>query len=88
MSARNPQSPRLSSVHSWHRLYRAALFETDPLKIPERILQAEKVLIRRARKLFMTPGGKVEEQRAVDHALYALNALRDSLKSNKTSPQQ
>jgi len=44
MSARNPKSSKLSSVQSWHALYRAALFENDPLKIPDRILQAKRLL--------------------------------------------
>jgi hypothetical protein len=64
------------------------LFERDPLKIPDRILHAERVLIRRARKLFTLSVNNIEERRAVDHALYALSALRDSLKSNKNSTNE
>ena len=85
MSVRNSESHKLSSIRSWHALYRAALFERDPLKIPDRILHAERVLIRRARKLFTMSVNNIEERRAVDHALYALSALRDSLKSTKNS---
>jgi hypothetical protein len=85
MRARNPQPSKLSSRRSWHAVYRAALFENDPLKIPDRILQAERVLILRARKLFNTSKDKFEERQAVHHALYTLSALRDSLKSSKSS---
>ena len=85
MGLRGPESPKLSSMHSWHALYRAALFENDPLKIPDRILQAERVPMRRARGLFTIPADNIAERRAVDHALYSLSALRDSLKLRKSA---
>lgn len=85
MTARNPESSELWSIERWHALYRAALFENDPLKITNRIVQAQRVLTRRARQLFMASGDKIQE-RAVDHTQFALSAQRDSLKSNKKSP--
>jgi len=85
MRARNPHSSKLLSLRNWHALYRAALFENDPLKIPDRILQAERVLILRARKLFNTSKDRFEERQTIHHALYSLSALRDSLKSSKSS---
>jgi hypothetical protein len=83
MVAHNPNSSRMSNVQNWRALYRAALFERDPLKSTERILQAERVLIRRARELFTMSGNNVEERRAVDHALDSLIALRDSLNAQR-----
>jgi hypothetical protein len=39
-------------VKNWRVLYTTALFESDKQKLVERIVQAERVLIRRARELF------------------------------------
>lgn len=81
MRARTPECSKLSSSPTWHALYRAALFEDDPHKIADRILRAERMLIQRARELFTKSNDKIEERQAVEHALYTLSALRDSLDS-------
>ena len=57
------------------------MFEDDPHKIADRILRAERMLIQRARELFTKSNDKIEERQAVEHALYTLSALRDSLDS-------
>jgi hypothetical protein len=59
--------------------YKAALFETDRGKIPERIAEAEKAIVVRARGLFGTTGDNIEEDQALDDALYALRALQAGL---------
>ena len=74
------------SLQNWHRLYEAALHETDRQKLPTRIAEAEKALRRTAHDLSETPGDKVEEAEAVDDALYALRALRHCLEFNTTGP--
>jgi hypothetical protein len=61
---------------AWRRLYRAALFEIDETKLPERIAQAERALAMRARDLFHMAGDNLEEGQALDDAMYALHALR------------
>ena len=61
-------------VPRWHELYKAALFETDRDKIPQRIAEAEKSIVARARELFATNTDNIEEDQALDDALYALQA--------------
>jgi hypothetical protein len=64
----------------WPQVYKAALFELDANKIPDRIAQAETALVARARELFHSAGDNIEEEQAVDDAMYALHALRSALK--------
>jgi hypothetical protein len=61
----------------WRRLYRAALFEIEESKLPARIAEAEKAVVR-ARELFQAVGHNGEETEALDHAMYALHALRSN----------
>jgi hypothetical protein len=65
-------------IRVWKRLYTAALFEVDGAKLPERIAQAETALVLRARELFHAPGDNIEEEQALDDAMYALRALRST----------
>jgi hypothetical protein len=65
--------PRLSS---WRELYKAALFETNHEKLPERIADAERAIVARARELFASSADTIEEDQALDDALYALRALQ------------
>ena len=62
---------------NWRELYSAALFETEERRLPERIAQAEKEMIRRARELFPTSSHDLDEEEAIDRALLALRALLD-----------
>jgi hypothetical protein len=50
-------------------------------KIPDRIAAAETALVRRARELFHSAGDNIniEEEHAIDDAMYALHALRSAL---------
>jgi hypothetical protein len=59
----------------WKELYKAALFEDDDAKIPQRIVDAERALAARAREIF---GGEhqVREQQAMENATYFLRLLR------------
>jgi hypothetical protein len=68
-------SPDRPPPPSWRGLYVAALLETDKGRIAQRIAEAEKALVVRARELFQTRGGNLEEESAIDDALYALHAL-------------
>jgi hypothetical protein len=72
----------LGSPHptAWRQFYQAALFELDADKISGRIAEAEAALVARARELFNATGDNIEEEQAVDDAMYALHALRSSLK--------
>jgi hypothetical protein len=59
-------------------MYRAALFEIQESKRPTRIAEAEKAVVLRARELFQAAGNNGEETEALDHAMYALHALRSN----------
>jgi hypothetical protein len=63
----------------WRELYIAALFETEKDRIPTRIADAEKAIVGRARELFSAGGDTIEEDQALDDALYALRALQSCL---------
>ena len=64
----------------WAQFYKAALFELDANKVSDRIAEAETALVTRARELFHLAGDNIEEEKAVDDAMYALHALRGALK--------
>lgn len=65
---------------AWQQFYKAALFELDANKASNRIAEAETALVTRARELFHAAGDNIEEEQAVDDAMYALHALRSALK--------
>jgi hypothetical protein len=60
-------------------LYVAALFETDKSRVPDRIAEAKKAIVSRARYLFASGADTIEEDQALDDALYALQALQSCL---------
>lgn len=64
------------NIQHWRELYTAALFETDRNRIPTRIAAAEKAIIARSRELFAASSDTIEEDQALDDALYALKALQ------------
>jgi len=63
---------------AWRDLYKAALFERDKTRLPDRIAQAEEALVVRARELFRLAGDNIEEEQALDETMYALHALRNT----------
>ena len=64
---------------NWRELYTAALFETEKERVPSRIADAEQAILVRARELFSNGYDTVEEDQALDDALYALRALQSCL---------
>jgi hypothetical protein len=69
-----------SSVsRGWRELYTAALFETDNERLATRIADAEKAIVVRARELFSAGADTIEEDQALDDALYALRALQSCM---------
>jgi hypothetical protein len=72
-------NPALTKIDRWHELYKAALFETDKKKIPTRIADAEQAIVARTRELFFSTTDNIEEDQALDDALYALRAFENCL---------
>jgi hypothetical protein len=64
-----------NGVQEWRNLYVAALFETDLQKLPSRIAEAERALMKRADEVLSMSGNNCKESQALDDALYALRAL-------------
>ena len=71
----------ITGQESWQQCYKAALFELDANKVSDRIAEAETAVVTPARELFHAAGDNIEEEQAVDDAMYALHALRSALKS-------
>jgi hypothetical protein len=65
---------------NWREFYNTALFESDVNKVSERIAVARQAIIVRARELFSAGADTIEEDQALDDALYALQALQGCLK--------
>ena len=82
-------SPRPATTHynlqPWRELYTAALFETDRNRIPTRIAAAEKAIVARSRELFSASSDTIEEDQALDDALYALKALQNCFHINSAA---
>jgi hypothetical protein len=66
---------------NWQALYKAAIVEVDSTKLLDRIAEAKKVMVERARDLFQTNGDNFEEEQALDTAICVLHALRGTVKS-------
>jgi hypothetical protein len=60
---------------NWRELYRVALSEIGTSTLPERIAEAEKAVVLRARELFHAAGDNGEEAEALEDVMYALHAL-------------
>ena len=75
MQERSAHSSSLALA--WHVRYQAALFETDPSKLPQRIAEAETAILARVKELFTVSSDHIEEDQILDDALYALRALRN-----------
>ncbi len=63
----------------WQELYVAALMEPDNDRMTARIADAERVILERARELLKASRDNIQEEQALDDALYALRALKTCL---------
>lgn len=72
-------SPMSTANRDWKDLYLAALLEGNAERVPGLISDAEKAIVDRARELFGAKGDHVQEEEALDDALYALHALRSCI---------
>ena len=62
--------------NSWPELYREALLEPDPTKVPARIEEAQKAICRRALELWYAGSPATKELHDLDTALHFLDLLR------------
>ena len=63
----------------WYQAYMTALFEADQDQLPEKIRDAEALMIAREREVIAVQGTALERG-ALDKAFHALDALRMCLK--------
>lgn len=77
--------PSPARVAAWHKLYQAALFETDERKVPVRIAEAERAIVQRSNELFESIADNIEEDEALEDALYGLQALQNSMAREKAA---
>ncbi len=73
----NTAFPPCPNPREWRVLYRVAILETNKSLLPQRVSEAEKAVIERARQLSYDHGAS-EEEDALEDALYALRAFRSS----------
>jgi hypothetical protein len=74
----NPGTAKSVDSAGWRKLYTAALFEIDRTRLPDRIAHAEEAVALRVRELLHAAGDHIEEGEALDDAMYALHALRNT----------
>lgn len=67
---------RTPTADDWRTLYRAAILESDPAKVPGLIDLAYKVVQRRAFELWYMGEPPTRERHELDNALYFLDLLR------------
>ena len=71
----------------WRALYKAAFSEIGRSKLPERITEAEKAVVLRARELFQAADDNGEEKEALEDAMYVLHALGSNCQMRQGIPQ-
>ena len=76
-----PSAPfqSLKKEKGWKDFYVAALLEGDPERVPGLIANAERAIVERARELLSATGDHIQEEEALDDALYALHALKSCI---------
>jgi hypothetical protein len=62
----------------WEELYAAAVLETEPAKIADRIDQAQNALRERWQTLHQTPRAHDRERRRLEDAMRTLNLIREA----------
>jgi hypothetical protein len=62
----------------WEEAYAAAVLETDPTKITDRIDQAQGALRERWHALHQTPHAHEPERRRLEDAMRTLNLIREA----------
>jgi hypothetical protein len=68
-------SPPCPIRTEWKALYKAAILENDRSVGSQRVAEAERAVLARARELLYSQG-TLEEKEAIEDALYTLRALK------------
>jgi hypothetical protein len=68
--------PDIHTEKTWPELYRQALLEADPGLLAERIEQAHKAILFRARELWYSNAHSSRERQDLDAALHFLGLLK------------
>jgi hypothetical protein len=68
--------PQTTMENEWRELYREALLESDPTRVPILIEEAYKAVQRRALELWYACSSETKERHELDAALYFLGLLR------------
>jgi len=69
----------LRASSDWRALYVAAVSETDKTRTLQRIADARRASELRAREIFQSMHSHLQEETAIDEALFALQALERSV---------
>ena len=77
----NTVTHELPENRNWREPYKAAIRELDSAKLADRIAEAKRVLVQRARELFQKTGDNLKEEQAVDAAMCSLHVLHSTLKA-------
>lgn len=68
--------PQTTMENEWRELYREALLESDPTRVPILIEEAYKAVQRRTLELWYACRPETKERHELDAALYFLGLLR------------
>ena len=74
-----------TSSFDWRVVYQLALFETDPAKIQERIIDAQIAILKRGHKLLASPWGR--EHQELDDALRFLRLLQNETSGKREAAE-
>ena len=83
----NTVTHEFSENRNWRELYKAPVREPDSAKLPDRIAEARRVLVQRARELFQETGDNLEAEQAVDAAMCTLHVLHSTLRTSLIATQ-
>jgi len=73
------EAPQAWQTEDWNDIYMAVLLDGDPDTVPFLIREAERAIIERARDLFQVSCDILEEEEALNDALYAVRGLKSCL---------
>jgi hypothetical protein len=83
----NTVTHKILENRNWREHYKVAIRELDSAKLPDRIAEAKRVLVQRARELFQKTGDNLEEEQALDAAMCTLHVLHSTLKAPNIAPE-